>query len=279
MVRAIQRVVFPTDFGPNSAVVFTHALRIAFATSAELRVLHVARRGSSRPAQWERLPNVETLARKWRPLPPDASDEDYARLLDTVHAETLVGSQPATVLTEELHEHPADVLVIGTSGRTGMARVTQGSIAERVARQSGTTTMFVGPRARALVDPSDGFVTLERVLVPIARGWKPELQVEAAVAFVDLLSPGTVELDFVHVGSDDDFPEVHPSVPPGVVWWRESRSGSVVEEILKAAEEHGSDLIVMATRGHDSLADVLAGSHTEQTVREARCPVLAIPIL
>jgi nucleotide-binding universal stress UspA family protein len=34
----------------------------------------------------------------------------------------------------------------------------------------------------------------------------------------------------------------------------------------------------MATRGHDGLADVLRGSHTEQVVRAAACPVLSVPL-
>ncbi len=37
-------------------------------------------------------------------------------------------------------------------------------------------------------------------------------------------------------------------------------------------------LIVMVTQGHKSLIDVLRGSTTEQILRNAQCPVLAIPI-
>jgi nucleotide-binding universal stress UspA family protein len=34
----------------------------------------------------------------------------------------------------------------------------------------------------------------------------------------------------------------------------------------------------MPTRGHDGLGDALLGSHTEHVIREARCPVLSVPI-
>jgi nucleotide-binding universal stress UspA family protein len=33
-------------------------------------------------------------------------------------------------------------------------------------------------------------------------------------------------------------------------------------------------LIVMATRGHDSLGDHILGSNTERVVRHAPCPVM-----
>jgi nucleotide-binding universal stress UspA family protein len=40
---------------------------------------------------------------------------------------------------------------------------------------------------------------------------------------------------------------------------------------------HEPSLIAMATRGHDSIGDVLRGSHTERVVRDAKCPVLCVP--
>ena len=40
------------------------------------------------------------------------------------------------------------------------------------------------------------------------------------------------------------------------------------------AREERADVIVMATRGHDSLADRVVGSNTERVVRHASCPVL-----
>jgi nucleotide-binding universal stress UspA family protein len=50
--------------------------------------------------------------------------------------------------------------------------------------------------------------------------------------------------------------------------------GSVWDVIVRVAREERADLIVMATRGHDSLADRVMGSNTERVVRHAPCPVL-----
>jgi nucleotide-binding universal stress UspA family protein len=47
--------------------------------------------------------------------------------------------------------------------------------------------------------------------------------------------------------------------------------------ILAAAESHAADLIVMATAGHDGVLDALRGSTTEQVLRRASCPLLAVP--
>jgi nucleotide-binding universal stress UspA family protein len=54
-------------------------------------------------------------------------------------------------------------------------------------------------------------------------------------------------------------------------------AGNVPREIMKTAERHGCDLIVMGYRGVGAASKFLFGSTTEGVVRLARVPVLAIP--
>lgn len=67
------------------------------------------------------------------------------------------------------------------------------------------------------------------------------------------------------------------SVPAhaGTVTW-EVRRGPAAKQILEAARERGSDLIVMGTRGRTGLAHVVMGSVAEKVVRLAPCPVLTL---
>jgi nucleotide-binding universal stress UspA family protein len=55
------------------------------------------------------------------------------------------------------------------------------------------------------------------------------------------------------------------------------REGVPAGTIVDTAEEVGSDLIVMGTRGLSGLKHVLLGSVAERTLRSASCPVLAVP--
>jgi universal stress protein A len=54
------------------------------------------------------------------------------------------------------------------------------------------------------------------------------------------------------------------------------RVGRPFEEIVSAAAELNSDLIIIATHGHMGLPDGLLGSTTERVVRFAPCPVLVV---
>ncbi len=49
-------------------------------------------------------------------------------------------------------------------------------------------------------------------------------------------------------------------------------------EIIRYAQEHTINMIVIATHGHSGLATMLLGSVTEKVVRKAPCPVLTIRV-
>jgi nucleotide-binding universal stress UspA family protein len=53
--------------------------------------------------------------------------------------------------------------------------------------------------------------------------------------------------------------------------------GTPYKKIIEKAEEEGADLIVLCTHGRTGLLHMLIGSVTEQVVRRAPCPVLAVP--
>ena len=93
----------------------------------------------------------------------------------------------------------------------------------------------------------------------------------------EALGDHPVAIDILYVG-DGRPPEV--TRPEGDAWTyrRLQRSGDPVEEIVAAANELESDLVVMATAGREGVLDVLRGSVTQQVLRAAPCPLLAVPV-
>lgn len=55
------------------------------------------------------------------------------------------------------------------------------------------------------------------------------------------------------------------------------RRGTPVYEILDAAEEKGSDLIVMGTHGYGMVKDALMGGTARRVIRRSLVPVLVVP--
>ena len=52
--------------------------------------------------------------------------------------------------------------------------------------------------------------------------------------------------------------------------------GNPVKEILRQSKERSCDFIVMGSRGHSTLADVMIGSITKRVLRRSQVPVLVV---
>lgn len=60
------------------------------------------------------------------------------------------------------------------------------------------------------------------------------------------------------------------------VWEAEVARGQPADAIIRFAQDHDVDLIVMGTHGRSGLHHVFLGSVAEKVVRHASCPVLTI---
>jgi nucleotide-binding universal stress UspA family protein len=68
---------------------------------------------------------------------------------------------------------------------------------------------------------------------------------------------------------------IEPAVA-GVRYEQECLTGNPAAEILRFAELHNVDLIVMASRGRTGLSRLLMGSVAEAVMRRATCPVFIV---
>ena len=117
---------------------------------------------------------------------------------------------------------------------------------------------------------------MHRVLVPIDFHPRPKAAIEYAARVV-LLMIDPVEIILLHVGNATEMPPIDIPEVPSCSWKVVNRSGEVVEEITKVANEYAVNLIVMSTAGQEGFLDALRGSTTQQVLRNVSCPVLAIP--
>jgi nucleotide-binding universal stress UspA family protein len=66
------------------------------------------------------------------------------------------------------------------------------------------------------------------------------------------------------------------TIPPGLLGETLVRNGLACDQIVKAACELSSDLIILNTHGYTGLKHMLIGSTAERVVRCAPCPVLVV---
>ncbi|HLE45096.1 MAG TPA: universal stress protein, partial [Methylomirabilota bacterium] len=135
MMAAIRRILHATDFSRASRAAFQRAVELARANRAELTLVHVftpplvyAPDGYALPqAYQEMLDSVRSQAQK-----------QLDKLLAKARAAgvrargLLLEGVPHDRIVRAAKSRRADLVVIGTHGRTGLARLFLGSVAGRV---------------------------------------------------------------------------------------------------------------------------------------------------
>jgi nucleotide-binding universal stress UspA family protein len=275
--RLIRSVLHPTDLTPAGTPAFAHALRLAASARTKLYVLHTDPK-SGEETDWDSYPAVRRTLTSWGLLEEGSSPGAVFEKLGMQVAKIRIPDRDVVRgILRFLDDHPSDLIVLATEGRDGLPRWLHGSVAEPVARSSETTTLFVPHGARGFVAPDDGTVSLRRILLPVDRQPQPTYVLRAAWEIVRALGSEGATLELLHVGNRMDPATVQVEPDTWRTVERSVRTGDVVEEILAAASEGAADMIAMATEGHQGFLDALRGSTTERVLRQAPCPVLAVP--
>jgi nucleotide-binding universal stress UspA family protein len=146
--QPVKRVVVATDFSDGAERALTVAIRFAKLLGATVDLVHVypiAAAGVLSP-----IPGVVPMP----PPPPDVTDE-IERRLEVLAAEvqaagverltTRLEGRAADEIVAYADRVSADLIVMGTHGRTGIRRVLLGSVAEQVLRQARCPLLIVPP--------------------------------------------------------------------------------------------------------------------------------------
>jgi nucleotide-binding universal stress UspA family protein len=283
-MATIKHILLPTDLSPAADQAFDHARFLSERFQASLTLYHAVQVPDHQYAHWAFAQGHEI----W------IEAERRARECLSRRAETLSVSHRVVIerhssarrsLVETIRALQPDLTILTTHGRDGLAHLLLGSIAEDVVEHAFRSVL-------CLREPEHGpALPYRRILVPtdlsiasclafpmaglFARTFSAEVVALHVVPSASLRSlAGTPAVDAVETPSEaavarfcrSEFAQVPLSV--------RVETGTVWDQICRVAAEERADLIVMATRGHDSLADRILGSNTERVVRHAPCPVL-----
>ena len=143
----IRRVLHASDFSPASRVAFAKAVDMAKANRAELLLVHVITPvmpivtddGYVNPKTWEDI-EASTKAAAQKQL---AALVGKARKAGARVKALLSDGVPHEQIIRLARSKHADVVVLGTHGRTGLAKFFLGSVAGRVVSLSSVPVMTV----------------------------------------------------------------------------------------------------------------------------------------
>jgi nucleotide-binding universal stress UspA family protein len=277
----LRRILFPTDLSEEADRAFVHARLLAEAFDATLVLYHAADMPQHDEPHWAFDAALEIWCRAERLARQEL--EDRAAHL-TVRHQVLVERKISAhrALVDLIRSTLPDLTVMATHGRAGLSHLFLGSVTEKVVQHGHRPVLCVrgqpaGPPAyRRILVPTD-FSPASRRAYPLAALLARTFGAEV-IAFHAAFAPTLLALSGVpaqpappseaalweHFQSDFARVPVTAQIHSGVAW----------ERIVHTSKIEGADLIVMSTRGHDTLGDRILGSNSERVVRHAPCPVL-----
>lgn len=297
-----RRILVPTDGSRPSGAALTAALRLAREQGAKVRVVHVA--DTVPPAgvdemyrEFDRY-REGALAAGRRVIRRAESRARAERVrAESAVVETLV-HDVAGAIVEEAARWRADLIALGTHGRSGLARVVLGSVAEAVARHAATAVLLIKrapPRKRAgrsigrILVAVDGSDPANRALGAALRLARERRAALRAVHVADTFPIAAFGEAYIDVDAYRDAALAGGRAVIGAAKRRARAAGTRLDAAMLETVTHDvsgvvvtdakrwrADVVVLGTHGRTGLARLLLGSVAERVARNTAAPVLLV---
>ena len=273
-----KRIVVATDFSTAAEKGVHYAVEIAKRYRAALYVSHV--QGApvytyAPAAAWPELAEEDKAFR----------EEGRAKLeevlKDIPHELIFQEGEISETLKDIVREKQADLVVLGTHGRSGLDKALMGSVAEKIFRELRVPVLTLGPKVVAKALSS---AELSRILY--ATDFTAE-SLHAAPYAISLSREHRANLILLNCfeGGEDGIQAMLEGLRQLVPFGAELRCEPICivergphgKKILDVAESHGTDLIVLGVDGiSKGMGMGFRGSSLYKIVTQASCPVLTV---
>jgi nucleotide-binding universal stress UspA family protein len=291
----LHRILCPVDFSEPSKRALRYALAIARWHGSLLTVLHVQ----------DPVLHAATFEAGGDPGLDERQYQELYEFIDaaggndrTVRVHIATGRVVSAVL-EHAARDGSDLIVIGTNGRSGLARAVLGSVTEGVVRQAVVPVLTIPPSADV---PEFELMPFDPILCAsdFSSACRSALELsilvaqeaDARVILMHAMQRPALETGVtllpVPVAARMDRPEfrkdalarLRAGLPSDAVF--RCRPDAIVVEghpadaILETAYREAVKLIVMGVQARSTLDRLIFGSTTRRVVQAATCPVLSI---
>ncbi|HET9947809.1 MAG TPA: universal stress protein [Longimicrobiales bacterium] len=140
----LQHILVATDLSPEGKRCWKPVVDLARLTGARITLLHVVEAFAAIPHGAPTAPPIEPPTGREVAEARERIEAERAELGEGVEARTDVvagGGDTAELITEYAREHDADLIAVGTHGRTGFRHLMLGSVAEGVVRRSSVPVL------------------------------------------------------------------------------------------------------------------------------------------
>jgi nucleotide-binding universal stress UspA family protein len=285
-MQTFRKIVCPVDFSRYSYLALRYAIALARENDAELLVCH-AIPDLSPAAHYLEGDYLGTVNQM---LVSNASSKlnDFIQEVDP-HFEPYLqveSGNPAQIVLELSTKTGADLIVMGTHGHGGYDRMLVGSVTNKVLHKTTIPVLVVcRPTHHFIKEDTERPVEIRRILcavdfepenadvirmgLKVARRYRSELRMFHSTEASYL----TEQLEEV---SGKLRKLIDPETEPWCTVTFSVRAGMPSDQILRAIEEEGIDLLVMGHHTRKPAEELLLGSVAKRVIAGSQCPVLVV---
>jgi nucleotide-binding universal stress UspA family protein len=277
-------ILVATDYSPASATAIKLAARLAKEFHTGLYVLHAVEpdlyvadmAGPVPDLQQVNLQLERENLHKYAMHIPD--------LRTVKHKEIVFLGSPSDAIQSAAQAHSIDLLVVGSHGRHGLAKLALGSVAEWAINRLTYPVLVAGPKCdktfrpiRSIVFAMDFFEEASRSVqyaCSLAQDYNARLTV------VNVLPPSstTEEQARNELSAMEKLRELLPDdCGEGCTLQLQVKAGDIAAAVIDSAQESKANLIVLGARHRSTLADHLPRTKLSAIISGAHCPVLVVP--
>jgi nucleotide-binding universal stress UspA family protein len=294
----MQTILVPLDGSPFSEHALPAAMTLARRSGATLVLAHVHQIAVPAIAMAGEVTFDTTLDSFMRNEERGYLEGVFGRV-SAIHTGTvrcdLLEAPVAAALIDHVQATRADLVVMSTHGRGGMARAWLGSVTDRMIRQSPAPVLVIHPLDETVDLAAEP--PLQHIVIPLDGSPEAETAVDVArsigtltnahYTLIQVLEPAVHTFALDGVRHDPEPIEgaweqaqaylntiAAPLRAAGCTVDIQTPLGQPVAELLLFIEQNPVDVVALTTHGRAGVARMLLGSVADKLVRGARVPVL-----
>jgi nucleotide-binding universal stress UspA family protein len=282
---SLDQILFATDFSPSAETAKLYVQALVYRYQSQVRLMHVVDLNAAFKSPDAGV-NIDIFRRY--------GEESLTRLRSELVSEKIrvdavlcEGTDTAAEILQAAQDRSIDLLVIGTRGHKGLARLVLGSTAEELIHRAKCPILTIGPAVPPPTEP----INFQRIVY--ATDFSPEAA-KACVFALSFAQDFGAHLYLCHVLPNPDgagqmndqelndrfMSALRQLVPDVAKEWCEPECvlehGFAADGILLLAQRVKADLIVLGTRRTSHWFDNFKTGVAFQVISGSSCPVLTI---
>ncbi|MCB0571221.1 MAG: universal stress protein [Phaeodactylibacter sp.] len=276
----MKRILFPTDLSAAAANAFIYALHVADKTGAAITTLHVYRRpevkAASLPHTLEEFYASYDLEEFQNYKDSIPALNDIQKASGFAHLEVnhmLKSGKPVEAILRAAEEEKADMIIMGTTGATGLKKIFLGSVAGEVLEKAACPVLAIPERT-----VFDG--QIDRIAFTTSYKEEEKKALEKAMEIFDPFHPliHCINVDLAHTDFQthamDKFKE---GLSQGSHLQFHVLDGTDIKEVIsRFLRENDIDILAMVTHKRSFLEGLFNYSNAKMMSYHADTPILSI---